>query len=50
MEERIEYDENIELLIQLVPETNEFNFQYIIFDHENHEAVSVDCFDWGSTN
>ena len=45
MEERVETSDKMELIVQLVPETGESNYQYIILDHENHEALSIDCFD-----
>ena len=45
MEERIKSENKLELVIQLVPETGESNYQYVIIDHENAEAISIDCFD-----
>ena len=44
MQERHKFN-NYELLVQLVPETGENNFQYLIFDWSRKEAISIDCYD-----
>ena len=44
MQEKHKFD-NFELLVQLVPETGENNFQYLIFDRTRKEAISIDCYD-----
>jgi len=44
MQERHKF-ENFELLVQLIPETGENNFQYLIFDWSRKEAISIDCYD-----
>ena len=33
------------LLVQLVPETGENNFQYLVFDKDTKQAISIDCYD-----
>ena len=44
MQEKHKFD-NYELLVQLVPETGENNFQYVIFDTNKKQAISIDCYD-----
>merc|ERR1711892_605344 len=44
MEERHTFD-NYELIVQLVPETGENNFQYVIKDASTNEAIAIDCYD-----
>ena len=44
MEEIYDFGFGIELLIQLVPETGENNFQYLLFDKNNKTVISIDCF------
>lgn len=44
MEERHKFD-NYELIVQLVPETGENNFQYVIKDGATNEAITIDCYD-----
>ena len=44
MEEIHDFGFGIELLVQLVPETGENNFQYLLFDKNNKTVISIDCF------
>jgi len=44
MEERHTFD-CYELIVQLVPETGENNFQYVIKDASCNEAIAIDCYD-----
>ena len=45
MEEIHDFGNGIELVVQLVPETGENNFQYLLFDKKNKTVISIDCFD-----
>ena len=44
MESRVAFSDNFELVIQLIPETGESNFQYLIIDKSQKTAVTIDCF------
>ena len=44
MEEVHQLRNGVRLLVQLIPETGESNFQYLIYNDNEKTIITVDCF------
>ena len=44
MEEVHQLGNGVRLLIQLIPETGENNFQYLIYNENEKTIITIDCF------